>query len=118
MTRILIADCIDAVAEHYGLTREQIKGPSREWQYAHPRQLAMWLARGLTDRSLPDIGRHFGNRDHTTVLHAIRAVNERRMANRRFNWFCESLQMQVECFAQSDSLAHLVYRLQLEAHGP
>ena len=43
---------------------------------ARPRQAAMWLAKQLTTRSLPDIGRRFGGRDHTTVLHAVRRIEE------------------------------------------
>ena len=45
---------------------------------ARPRQAAMWLAKQLTTRSLPDIGRRFGGRDHTTVLHAVRRIDELR----------------------------------------
>lgn len=47
----------------------------RAMVYARPRQVAMYLSRKMTNRSLPEIGRHFGGRDHTTVLHAVRAIN-------------------------------------------
>ena len=43
---------------------------------ARPRQVAMWLAKQITTRSLPDIGRRFGGRDHTTVLHAVRRIEQ------------------------------------------
>jgi chromosomal replication initiator protein len=48
---------------------------------ARPRQAAMWLAKKLTTRSLPDIGRRFGDRDHTTVLHAVRRIEELRLVD-------------------------------------
>ena len=49
-----------------------------------PRQIAMYLAKSLTPRSLPEIGRRFGNRDHTTVLHAVRKIEEMAGADRAF----------------------------------
>ena len=48
---------------------------------ARPRQAAMWLAKQLTTRSLPDIGRRFGGRDHTTVIHAVRRIDQLRAAD-------------------------------------
>ena len=51
-------------------------GPKRVRSYARPRQIAMYLAKQLTQRSLPEIGRKFGGRDHTTVIHAVRKIDE------------------------------------------
>lgn len=68
-----------AVASHYGLQMSDMAAASRKYTVSHPRQLAMYLSRKLTDRSYPEIGRLFGGRDHTTVIHAIRQV-EARMA--------------------------------------
>jgi len=51
---------------------------------ARPRQVAMYLAKQLTARSLPEIGRKFGGRDHTTVMHAVRKVDELRSTDRGF----------------------------------
>jgi hypothetical protein len=65
------------VCERFGLPLETMESPSRLWDHAHPRQLAMRLSREFTSKTLPNIGRHFGGRDHTTVIHAIRAVDER-----------------------------------------
>jgi chromosomal replication initiator protein len=70
----------DEVADFYGIGREQMRRPdgegAREPRISHPRQVAMSLARELTKLSLPAIGRLF-NRDHSTVIHAIKAVEKR-----------------------------------------
>ena len=66
-----------AACEHFGLSREELVSSSRVSRIAWPRQVAMYLARELTDESLPAIGRRFGGRDHTTVLHAWRRITVR-----------------------------------------
>lgn len=75
--RRTIAEIQIAVADYYGISPLHMTSKSREWRYSHPRQLAMLIARELTASSLPEIGRRFGQRDHTTVLHALRATSER-----------------------------------------
>lgn len=65
------------VALSYDLSLDLMTSAYRWRKAAWPRQVAMYLVRELTDHSLPSIGRHFGNRDHTTVLHACRAVQKR-----------------------------------------
>jgi chromosomal replication initiator protein len=72
-----IADIQAAVCEVFDLTPQELLGPSRVARVALPRQVAMYLSRELTDNSLPSIGRAFGDRDHTTVLHACRRTGER-----------------------------------------
>ncbi len=62
------------VAEHFGLKQADLISERRARAVARPRQVAMWLAKQITTRSLPDIGRRFGGRDHTTVLHAVRRI--------------------------------------------
>jgi chromosomal replication initiator protein len=62
------------VAEHYSLKQADLVSERRARAVARPRQVAMWLAKQITTRSLPDIGRRFGGRDHTTVLHAVRRI--------------------------------------------
>ena len=64
------------VAEHFGLKQADLISERRARAVARPRQVAMWLAKQITTRSLPDIGRRFGGRDHTTVLHAVRRIEE------------------------------------------
>ncbi|MGH2878513.1 MAG: chromosomal replication initiator protein DnaA [Solirubrobacteraceae bacterium] len=65
------------VSAQYGITADELISPARGARVSLPRQLAMYLARELTDESLPSIGRAFGGRDHTTVLHALRRVEQR-----------------------------------------
>jgi chromosomal replication initiator protein len=66
-----------AACEHFGLSPEELLSSARAPRIAWPRQVAMYLARELTSESLPSIGRHFGGRDHTTVLHAWRRTTTR-----------------------------------------
>lgn len=68
-----------AIAARYDVTLHALLSQRRSRHLAHARQAAMWLARQATQRSYAEIGRLFGNRDHTTVIHGIRAV-EARMA--------------------------------------
>ncbi len=72
-----LADIQEAACRHFELSPEEIVSPSRAVRVAWPRQVAMYLARELTDESLPAIGRHFGRRDHTTVLHAVRRAEQK-----------------------------------------
>ncbi len=72
--RVTVDDIQKAAAEHFGLKQSDLISQQRTRAVARPRQAAMWLAKQLTTRSLPDIGRRFGDRDHTTVLHAVRRI--------------------------------------------
>jgi len=72
-----VADIQRATCELFGVSREELLSSTRTARIAWPRQLAMYLARELTGESLPAIGRHFGGRDHTTVMHACRRTSVR-----------------------------------------
>ncbi len=72
--RIKIEDIQRFVAKHYNVSRADLLSNRRTQTIVRPRQVAMYLAKMLTPRSLPEIGRRFGGRDHTTVLHAVRKV--------------------------------------------
>lgn len=74
--RVTIDDIQRKVAEYYNLRLADLLSARRARQVARPRQVAMYLAKQLTSRSLPDIGRKFGGRDHTTVMHAVKRVEE------------------------------------------
>ena len=74
--RITIDEIQRKVAEHYNLRLSDMHSARRARNVARPRQVAMYLSKLLTARSLPEIGRKFGGRDHTTVMHAIRKVEE------------------------------------------
>lgn len=77
-----IDDVIEVVALNYGVTKEQILSPDRSRRIVDARQQAMYVAFLLTRRSLPELGRRFGGRDHTTVLHAVRKIDGRVLADR------------------------------------
>lgn len=66
------------VSEHYNIRLSDMIGPKRVRTFARPRQVAMYLCKQLTSRSLPEIGRRFGGRDHTTVMHGVRRIDELR----------------------------------------
>jgi chromosomal replication initiator protein len=72
--RIKIEDILKIVSRHFGVSKGDILSQRRHRSVVWPRQIGMYLAKQLTSRSLPEIGRRFGNRDHTTVLHAIRKI--------------------------------------------
>ena len=77
--RVTVDQIQKAVAEHYGLKQADLLSERRARAVARPRQAAMWIAKQITTRSLPDIGRRFGGRDHTTVLHAVRRIEALRV---------------------------------------
>jgi chromosomal replication initiator protein len=72
--RVRIEDIQRVVARHYNVSKADLLSSRRTRTIVRPRQIAMYLAKVLTPRSLPEIGRRFGGRDHTTVLHAVRKI--------------------------------------------
>ena len=74
--KVTVEEIQRRVAEHYNLRLSDLIGPKRVRTIARPRQVAMYLAKQLTSRSLPEIGRRFGGRDHTTVMHGVRRIEE------------------------------------------
>ncbi|MFV0386934.1 chromosomal replication initiator protein DnaA [Paracoccus sp. (in: a-proteobacteria)] len=74
--KISIDDIQRKVAEHYNIRLADMMGPKRARNVARPRQIAMYLSKQLTSRSLPEIGRRFGGRDHTTIMHGVRKIEE------------------------------------------
>jgi chromosomal replication initiator protein len=72
--RIKIEDILRIISRHFGVSKGDLLSQRRHRSVVWPRQIGMYLAKQLTHRSLPEIGRRFGNRDHTTVLHAIRKI--------------------------------------------
>ena len=82
--RISIDDIQKQVAAHFNIRLADMHSARRARSIARPRQVAMYLAKQLTSRSLPEIGRKFGGRDHTTVMHAVRKVEELRDSDASF----------------------------------
>jgi chromosomal replication initiator protein len=76
--KVSIEEIKRKVADHYNIRLSDMVGPKRTRCYARPRQVAMYLCKQLTSRSLPEIGRSFGGRDHTTVMHGVRRIGELR----------------------------------------
>lgn len=74
--RVTMEEIQKRVAEHFQIRMSDMSSARRSRTVARPRQIAMYLAKQLTSRSLPEIGRAFGGRDHTTVIHAVRKVEE------------------------------------------
>ena len=79
--RVSIDEIQKRVAEHYNLRLADMHSARRARAVARPRQVAMYLCKQLTPRSLPEIGRKFGGRDHTTVMHAVRKIEELRASD-------------------------------------
>jgi chromosomal replication initiator protein len=88
--RVTIEEIQKRVAEHFNIRFADMHSARRARAVARPRQVAMYLAKQLTSRSLPEIGRKFGGRDHTTVMHAVRKVEELRQAD---SSFCEDVDL-------------------------
>jgi chromosomal replication initiator protein len=65
----------------FDVTVEELRKGSRRHAVAVPRQIAMYLVKQMTDASLPEIGRHFGGKHHTTVMHSIAKIHERRQSD-------------------------------------
>ncbi|MBM7066466.1 chromosomal replication initiator protein DnaA [Actibacterium sp. 188UL27-1] len=76
--KVTVEEIQRKVSEHYNMRLSDMIGPKRHRTIARPRQMAMYLAKQLTSRSLPEIGRRFGGRDHTTVMHAVKRIEELR----------------------------------------
>jgi chromosomal replication initiator protein len=74
--RVTIEEIQKAVVEHYSIRMTDMTSARRSRAVARPRQMAMYLAKHLTPRSLPEIGKKFGGRDHTTVMHAVRQIEK------------------------------------------
>jgi chromosomal replication initiator protein len=93
--RISIENVQRVVCREFGLGIAQLKSKNNSRAVAYPRQIAMYIAKQLTSASLPRIGREFGGKHHTTVLHSINKIGELRQTdrdlNRRINKLMDSL---------------------------
>jgi len=82
-SRIKIEDILKVVSRHFNVGRTDLLSARRAREVVMPRQIGMYLAKKLTQRSLPEIGRRFGGRDHSTVLHAVRKIDEQMKTNEK-----------------------------------
>ena len=93
---VTIEEIQNRVAEHFNIRLADMHSARRARAVARPRQVAMYLAKQLTARSLPEIGRKFGGRDHTTVMHAVRRIEELRATDSSFSEDVELLRRMLE----------------------
>ncbi|MCH2549797.1 MAG: chromosomal replication initiator protein DnaA [Alphaproteobacteria bacterium] len=94
--RVTIEEIQKKVAEHFNIRLVDMHSARRARAVARPRQVAMYLSKQLTARSLPEIGRKFGGRDHTTVMHAVKKVEELRSTDNSFHEDVELLKRMLE----------------------
>ena len=83
--RITIDEIQNKVASYFNIKIDDLISSRRIRTFARPRQVAMYLTKKLTTRSLPEIGRKFGGRDHTTVIHAVKKIEELKQNNPKFD---------------------------------
>jgi len=83
-TNITIEDIQKTVVSYYNISMHDFMSSRRSRSVARPRQIAMYLSKKMTTKSLPDIGRNFSGRDHTTVIHAIKKVEELMIQDKNF----------------------------------
>jgi len=89
--KISVESILRAVAERFSMQPAQLKQKSNARQIAYPRQIAMYLVKELTHASLPEIGRYFGGKHHTTVLHSIQKIEDLRQKDEDLNNLIQSL---------------------------
>lgn len=89
--RITIDSIVRSVAERFSLQPAQLKQRTNAHEISHPRQVAMYLCKELTPASLPEIGRYFGGKHHTTVLHSVRKIEAQRQTDPDLNRLLHSL---------------------------
>ena len=94
--KVSIEEIQRKVADHYNIRLSDLIGPKRVRNFARPRQVAMYLCKQLTSRSLPEIGRRFGGRDHTTVIHGVRRIEELKLQDGQIAEDIEMLRRMLE----------------------
>jgi chromosomal replication initiator protein len=94
--RISIDEIQTQVAEHFRIRKAEMTSARRAREVARPRQVAMYLSKQLTPKSLPDIGRRFGGRDHTTVIHAVKQIEKLRATDAELDADIRLLTRQLE----------------------
>ncbi|MFC0194110.1 chromosomal replication initiator protein DnaA [Aureimonas pseudogalii] len=94
--RVRVEDILKFVSRHYNVSRTDILSARRTRTIVRPRQIAMYLAKTMTPRSLPEIGRRFGGRDHTTVLHAVRKIEAERANDEKLSEELDVIRRMIE----------------------
>jgi len=94
--KISVEEIQRQVADHYNIRLSDMIGPKRLRAFARPRQVAMYLCKQMTSRSLPEIGRRFGGRDHTTVMHGVKRIDELQVQDAQISEDLEILRRTLE----------------------
>lgn len=94
--KVTVEEIQRKVSEYYNIRLSDMVGPKRVRNFARPRQVAMFLSKTMTSRSLPDIGRRFGKRDHTTVMHGVKKIEELRQTDSQIADDLENLRRALE----------------------
>jgi chromosomal replication initiator protein len=92
---VAMEDIQEVVCSQFHVKLTELKSRRRSKTLVHPRQIAMYLCRELTDASYPEIGRHFGGKDHTTIIHACRQVTKAKEADQSLQTTLENLKEQI-----------------------
>jgi chromosomal replication initiator protein len=92
---ITMDDIEEAVAERFHVKIADIRSRRRSKTLVHPRQIAMYLCREMTDSSFPEIGRHFGGKDHTTIIHACKQISKAKEIDGTLKAALDSLKHQI-----------------------
>jgi chromosomal replication initiator protein len=90
--KVTIDAVIRAVAERFSLQPAQLRHKTNAWNISYPRQIAMYVAKDLTHASLPEIGRAFGGKHHTTVLHSVQKIEQQRQTDADLNRMIHSIE--------------------------
>ena len=91
LARVDVLDIQRAIAKHFGVSEESMRGKRRTETIAFPRQIGMYVTRSITDLSLAEIGAKFGGRDHTTVMHACQKIENLMVTDRELRLVVEDL---------------------------
>lgn len=100
---ITIDDIIEVVCEHYGVKLSDLQSKRRQKSIALPRQVCMFLTRKQTRYSLEEVGGYFGGRDHTTVMHAVKTVDQKRKQDPEFDRILRALEQQLGIPGEDDA---------------
>jgi len=95
-SKIAVEDIINLITTEFSISARDLTGKGRTQAVSLPRQIGMYLARDHTDHSLEEVGRHFGNRDHTTVLYAVTKIKNRAKSDRMFNELLANLSARLQ----------------------
>ena len=94
--KVTMDEIMRKTCDYYNVRLSDMVSPKRSRNIARPRQMAMYLAKQLTSRSYPEIGKRFGNRDHTTVIHAVRKIEELKLQDSQIAEDAENLRRMLE----------------------